>query len=145
LRHNGRKFIQTAVLLQIGNKNMYEFTLNQPTDKRDDLGLFGGPFSLACISANEQADAAWQMYLSEPSAENFAAAEAAQAYADWVCSPPPPPPPLIPPLPDPSPSCPINQPPWLPTPAQSQKECVYILSGGVLVYVCILIFAPVGG
>jgi len=139
--HSSKPLRFFEMLRRIGGNNLYEFVRNQPTDYLDYLGLGAGPFSIACMQANSQADAAWQMYLSEPSTYNFALAEAAAAYAEEVCSPPPSPPPLVPPM------CPNNPPqpfPWSPPPPTPRQFGTALFGGGFLIWLIIIAGSPVG-
>ena len=91
-RSNGHQNI--SMLWRIGANSLYAFVQNQPTEHSDPLGLV----SLACESAIEQADAALDMWVSEPSSENLEAYVAAVVKMIAACKPPPPPPP--PPVPE---------------------------------------------
>lgn len=137
LRHHrsskSHQFI--ALLRRIGGNNLYAFVQNEPTGHSDPLGLV----SLACESAIEQAEAAQDLWMSEPSAESLAAFGAAIQKMIKACKPPP-----LPPTP---PWCPPSRwvPPYIPplTPPQ-QQACGWAVVGGAAVWICIIIFSPVG-
>jgi len=140
LRHQSSKLLKLfGMLKKTDDKNLYEFVKNHPIGGFDALGLAPnvptGPGSLACISAEEQAQAANDLAEAEPTEENIENAILASLYAALVCSPPKPPPDPTPP------SCPSG-PPWNPPPGPSHK-CEMILFEGALIMVCILL-APVG-
>ena len=127
---NLQRWLNRDPIQEFGGFNLYEFVNNKPTDGYDSLGLVYSP--LLCAHAKEQAEAASELALKEPSLLNSLKAQAAWAYAQSVCMPPPPPPtkPIIPVLP---PTCP-NSPPWgLPPgpPPQQQKNCVWTFVVGV--------------
>lgn len=77
--------------------NLYGFVRNNPVGRYDPLGLADtGPNSLACKAAEEQAEAALEQAIAEPSDENVALALELSLKAALLCAepkPPPPPPP----------------------------------------------------
>jgi RHS repeat-associated protein len=74
---------------------LYAYVLNGPVNHYDPLGLVDrGPGTMACKQAEEQAEAAWELYDAEPSDENLTSAMALSFAAAFYCSPPPPPPPF---------------------------------------------------
>jgi RHS repeat-associated protein len=144
---NTRLLRAIGMLERIGCNNFYRFVRNRPIGGFDALGLAPsaptgptGPGSLACIAAEEQAQAAIDLADAEPSDENVEMALELSLYAAWVCAPPKPPQP--PPEPEPiPPTCPIS-----PPPPQVQKACAWAVVGGIVVWVCraIIILIPVG-
>jgi len=111
--------------------NPYAFVQNQPLSLYDPFGLAppmnSGPNSGACKQATEQAQAAWDLYNSEPSDENLTAAIGLSVWAAGVCAPPktkPPKPPwwkCIPPIW----KLPVLIPPWIIPEWKPPSEPIY--------------------
>ena len=74
---------------RFGGRNRYCFVLNQPTLYYDPFGLERGPDTEQCKQATEQAEAAWDMYDSEPSDENLERAIYLSGVAVTLCTAPP--------------------------------------------------------
>src|SRR5207247_1023536 len=85
-----------AFRTQVGSNgsNLYGFVRNQPLTSYDPLGLVEyGPGTEACKQAEEQAEAAWELYEAEPTDENLERAIVLSGIAAAYCAPRPKPPP----------------------------------------------------
>jgi hypothetical protein len=127
----------SSVALQIvsfpyqGEVNLYEFVQNQPTLAFDALGLAPiGPNSQACKDAMAQAKFYQKVYNASKTTKNLQNLNEAIANAIAACKEPP----KLPPCP----------PPPIQVPAPNPVQCRWIFIGGVLVWACIIVGAPIG-
>jgi RHS repeat-associated protein len=137
LRFRSSKMLRAIRTLEkMGGLNLYAFLRNGSTDTYDSRGLAPGtptgPGTLACIAAQDQADAALEQYMDDPTPENAALYDALQAAAIAACTPPPPPPPTCP--------IPPSNGPWSPNPPNLWPW----VPPTVITIIIIVILSPVG-